>query len=179
MRKYDFSIAKTVNRLMPHYLGGRKLILFLQGILYPLQPLQDKFATWAYEKRMEAAMTSQIILFTYFLNYKFRKYFVDKTQSISIDDGDINGLPMYWEIAGYPDNPVLRYEDELVGTEERAVLHYYGEQSETSSVSFVVRCPEIDTNIISLEEMRNMVAFWVARYKLAGKKFKIIIPNLQ
>ena len=36
MRNYRINTDRLVNQLVPHYLGGRKLILFLQAILQPL-----------------------------------------------------------------------------------------------------------------------------------------------
>lgn len=35
--RYKLSIDRTVNRLVPHYLSGRRFILFVQSCLYPLQ----------------------------------------------------------------------------------------------------------------------------------------------
>lgn len=58
--RYFINFDKTVNQFVPHYLGGRKLILFLQSILVPLQQLNKEFSEWAKEKRIEASMTSQI-----------------------------------------------------------------------------------------------------------------------
>ena len=70
MRNYRINTDRLVNQLVPHYLGGRKLILFLQAILQPLNSLNIKWKEWADEKRIEAAMTSQVIMMEYFLNHK-------------------------------------------------------------------------------------------------------------
>ena len=99
MRSYRINTDRMVNQLVPHYLGGRKLILFLQAILQPLNSLNVKWKEWADEKRIEAAMTSQVIMMEYFLNHKFRKYFLDTSEHIVISDGAINGVPIYWEDA--------------------------------------------------------------------------------
>ena len=89
MRSYRINTDRIVNQLVPHYLGGRKLILFLQAILQPLNSLNIKWKEWADEKRIEAAMTSQVIMMEYFLNHKFRKYFLDTSEHIVISDGAI------------------------------------------------------------------------------------------
>ena len=98
MRSYRINTDRMVNQLVPHYLGGRKLILFLQAILQPLNSLNVKWKEWADEKRIEAAMTSQVIMMEYFLNHKFRKYFLDTSEHIVISDGAINGVPIYWKM---------------------------------------------------------------------------------
>lgn len=49
MRSYRINTDRIVNQLVPHYLGGRKLILFLQAILQPLNSLNIKWKEWADE----------------------------------------------------------------------------------------------------------------------------------
>ena len=135
MRSYRINTDRIVNQLVPHYLGGRKLILFLQAILQPLNSLNIKWKEWADEKRIEAAMTSQVIMMEYFLNHKFRKYFLDTSEHIVISDGAINGVPIYWEdanknicefplynegeieVSGHPTTP-LRWKDEKMPTSD-------------------------------------------------------------
>ena len=46
MRSYRINMDRLVNQLVPHYLGGRKLILFLQSILQPLNSLNIGWVTW-------------------------------------------------------------------------------------------------------------------------------------
>lgn len=33
--RYVIDFAKTINRLVPYYIGGRKLILYLQALMKP------------------------------------------------------------------------------------------------------------------------------------------------
>ena len=69
--RYKLSIDRTVNRLVPHYLSGRKFILFVQSCLYPLQRTNEWFRSFTRERHIEARMTSQVIYFEWFLNYRF------------------------------------------------------------------------------------------------------------
>ena len=41
--RYAINLDKTVNQLVPYYLGGRKLILYLQALMKPLQTINDAF----------------------------------------------------------------------------------------------------------------------------------------
>lgn len=41
--RYKLPIDRSVNRLVPHYLSGRRFILFVQSCLYPLQSLNERF----------------------------------------------------------------------------------------------------------------------------------------
>ena len=69
--RYYINFDKTINQLVPYYIGGRKLILYLQALMSPLRRLNDDFVSYAKETRIEAAMTSQIFKFEWFLNHKF------------------------------------------------------------------------------------------------------------
>lgn len=172
MRDYTVNTDKLVNRLVPHYLGGRRLVLFLQSCMQPLNSLAKQWKEWADEKILEASTTSQVILLEYYLNHKFNKYLSDKSQRIVISDGTANGLPIYREGVETPDHTSLYYEDE--GAEQATVLRYKDEQTTTSDVSFAVSCPLVDPQLISEEEMTAMISSHVRKYCIAGKKFKVI-----
>ena len=57
--RYRINFDKTINQLVPYYLGGRRLILYLQALIRPLQQANESFVEYAKETRIEAAMTSQ------------------------------------------------------------------------------------------------------------------------
>ena len=61
--RYKLPIDKLVNQLVPHYLGGRKYILFIQSLVYPLKIINDRFIDFAKERHIEARMTSQVMYF--------------------------------------------------------------------------------------------------------------------
>ena len=53
MKRYNLPTDRLVNQLVPHFLGGRKYILFIQSLVYPLKSLNERFrrfATRSYEK---------------------------------------------------------------------------------------------------------------------------------
>lgn len=75
--RYKLPVDRLVNSLMPHYLSGRRFILFVQSCLYPLQSLNERFRAFARERHIEARMTSQVIYFEWFLNHRFGKYICD------------------------------------------------------------------------------------------------------
>ena len=122
MRSYRINTDRLVNQLVPHYLGGRRAILFLQSCLQPLNSLNEKWKTWADEKRLEAAMTSQIILLEYYLNHKFNKYLLDRSKRIVVSDGVVNGVPIFWESGdGHGSDLILYLEKHPVRTRYSAI----------------------------------------------------------
>ena len=92
--RYYINFDKTVNQLVPYYIGGRKLILYLQALLHPLRKLNDDFIAYAKETRIEAAMTSQIFKFEWYLNRKFKQYFIHGGK-ITIKNSEVLGTPIY------------------------------------------------------------------------------------
>ena len=63
-RDYSININKQVNRLVPYYLRGRKMLLFLQGVCAPLGFFNDEetgFNTWAHKSLLDLSMTGQTV----------------------------------------------------------------------------------------------------------------------
>ena len=85
--KYYIDIVKTVNQLTPHYLTGRKLLLFLYATLQPLQDTINSFCAWAKETSIEANMTSQVIMLAWYINHKLGKYYTNSEDTVIIEDG--------------------------------------------------------------------------------------------
>lgn len=173
MRSYRIDMERLVNRLVPHYLGGRRLILYLQSVLKPLDTLNKTWKEWADEKRIEAAMTSQVIMLEYYLNRKYNKYLLNKSRRIVISDGDVNGVPLYWESneSNGIDTMTLYQESEDGDTVK---LRWKDEKLASSDVSFLVNCPAVNTQLITQDELTAMISYHVSRYKIAGKKFKVM-----
>lgn len=95
--RYNLPTDRLVNQLVPHFLNGRKYILFLQSLVYPLQVLNERFTDFTKEKHIEARMTSQVMWFEWYLNYKFRKYLADAHDGIYIKESSLIGVDIYHE----------------------------------------------------------------------------------
>lgn len=170
--RYLINFDKTINQLTPHYIGGRKLILLMQALVSPLQTLSKDFSEYAAEKRIEASMTSQILPFTWFLNRKFRKYSLQETGSITITNSTTLGVPIYNENAdvAQTDNLSLYTEKENKGKD----FYYQNERTDANTYSFIIHSPAVDTSLISKETYISMLTYWIERYRLAGKTYKIV-----
>lgn len=171
--RYYINFDKTINQFVPHYIGGRKLILLLQSLMSPLQTVNDSFVEWAKETRIEASMTSQIFKFEWFLNRKFKKYFLNGEGQISIKNGEKLGVAIYHQSADIAetDNMVLYQESEGAITGEP--LFYADEKTDESSVSFTVFTPQIDEKLITCEAYLAMMSYYIDKYRLAGKTYNI------
>ena len=176
--RYRLPIDKLTNRLVPHYLSGRRYILFLQSIVHPLQSLNDWFVGFARQKQIEARMTSQVLYFEWYLNHKFGKYLADDKDRIYLSESKPLGVDLYHEGAD-PSKPfTVWYESEKVmtaaPTEEPRQMSHTAEEKAIGKVSFMVCVPEI---AISEHEFVYMLSHTVNTYKLAGKTYLIKINS--
>lgn len=169
--RYRINFDKTINELMPHYLGGRRLILFIQSLMSPLQVVADQFSDWAKEKRIEASMTSQVFKLEWFLNHKLRKYFAGRNDRIAVVTRETSGLPLHFQDANISlaENPVFYY----MGEGDGVAMHKTDELTQTNHASFTVYSPQINPDLISEEQYVAMLSYWVDRYRIANKTYII------
>lgn len=178
--RYKLPIDKLVNQLVPHYLGGRKYILFIQSLVYPLKIINDRFIDFAKERHIEARMTSQVMYFEWYLNHKFGKYFADKNDRIYIQDSQIIGIDLYRESSKYG-KPFVIWKDmkesELTDDplEKPREFYFITEEKAINKVSFMVCVPRIQG--ISQKEFVYMLSSVVNTYKIAGKTYLIKIDT--
>lgn len=171
--RYYINFDKTINQLVPYYIGGRKLILYLQALMSPLRRLNDDFVSYAKETRIEAAMTSQIFKFEWFLNHKFSKYFAHGGR-ISIKNTAVLGVPIYKESANIDESlNMLVYHSTETKIARQLTLYRSDEKTKESTVSFIVTTPQIDTKLISEQKYIAMLKYVIDRYRLANKTYII------
>ncbi len=176
--RYILPTDRIVNQLTPHYLTGRKYILFLQSLLYPLFTLNEKFVAFAWEKHIEARMTSQIMYFEWFLNHRFGKYLANKSESICISESTSVGVDIYHENAQNGKPFTVWFENEQLAAinpiEKPKEFYYLTEEKTINKVSFMVCVPKIN---ISEQEFVYMLSYVVNTYKIAGKTYLIKINS--
>lgn len=176
--RYRLPTDTLVNRLTPHYLSGRRYLLLLQSLVWPLQSLNDRFCTWARERQIEARMTSQVMWFEWWLNYRFRRYFRDANDAIRIADSTSLGIDLYHESATTGRPFTLWYDGEQVATdregEQPRPLYLHAEEKATGKVSFMVCVPPIT---IPTQEFVYMLSYAVNTYRTAGKTYLVKIDG--
>lgn len=171
--RYFINFDRLVNQIVPYYLGGRKLILFLQSIVSPLQSLNDNFAEWGRERRIEASMTSQIFKLEWFLNRKFSCFFLNTAEKITISNSTNSGVALYYQDANSHEDPVIYTQSEYYKSNTDFILYRTSESPDMSSYSFVVNSPAINTRAINRQEYLSQLQYWIDRYRLAGKTYII------
>lgn len=179
MRSYTINTDRVINELVPHYIGGRKLILFLQSCMQPLKTINKEFSLMASQKILDANMTSQVILFENYLTNKYNKYFSDVSQKITISEGQVTGTLMYSKDSEHSDKTITLYEEGETPTtgHSTASFRLQNENSIVNAINFVVVCPKINNDLISNDEVISMITYDVNRYRVSGRKFNIVINS--
>ena len=177
LTRYNFNTAKIANALLNYQITNRARILFTQALVYPIQSIADKFKDKIIELHIEAAMTSQIFYFEWFLNRKFKKYFTSDLDVIVILDAQDKGQPIFLQSEKSKDNFLTVYESENELKSELKPLYKTLEDNATKrEKNFTVFIP--DNTTISTKDLTNMVKFYVDKYKVAGKTYDIkVIKN--
>lgn len=178
--RYKLSTDRLVNRLLPHYLCGRRFVLMVQSMMYPLQSLNVHFEIFAREKHIEARMTSQVIYFEWYLNHLFGRYLQDPLQRITLSEAPELGVDLYHEGAddARPYTVWFQGEQILAGdaSEEPRPMYLRGERKTLCEVSFMVCVPAV---IIPERELVSMLCFVVERYRTAGKTYLIHVEDME
>lgn len=176
--RYKLNTNKLVNQLVPYYLSGRRYILYIQSILYPIQALNDRFVTFAKEKQIEARMTSQSLYFEWYLNRKFSQYFQDINNSLYIKDSESLGVDIYHEVSDYGKPFTVWFENDIISAlsdqEWPKELYHLAEEKIINKVSFIVHVPAIR---IPEQEFVYIISHSINTYKLAGMTYLIKIDS--
>lgn len=128
---------------------------------------------------MEANMTSQILPFEWYLNYKFSKYLKDPSDRIWICENESKGVDIYHEISDYSKPFTIWHNREEItpDTPDQDLpreFYLIAEEKKLNKVSFVVMVSEI---IVPEREFIYMLSYVVDRYKIAGKTYLIKIDK--
>lgn len=169
--RYQLNINKSVNDLTHFAIRGRKYILLLQSMLYPIQQNNDKFVQFANDKHIEARMTSQIIYFEWFLNYKLKEYYVNQADHITIESEATMGIPIFHGT----NNATFVLWERGVNNSISPVFYHKSEELEVNRYSFIVNCPTIQDQLKN--EFSFALKYWVDKYKTAGKTYLIKIKS--
>ena len=176
--RYRLPTDRLVNQLVPHYLPGRRFILFVQSLVWPLKTLNDRFVEFAKEKSIEAAMTSQVFYFEWYLNRKFGGYLADPSQKIYITESPSIGVSLWHEDAAYSVPFTVWFEGERIlsanESEQPRPMRLAAEQKAVGKASFTVCVPSI---AIPEYEFVYMLSRTVNTYKIAGKTYLIKIDS--
>lgn len=148
--KYNITNSRIISMVLPFYARGRKTILLLEAISHPLVSIHTAYKSWALERMIEAHITSQPMSIIWYLNYVFRKYFKNKTDSFRISQDAANQNSVVWYVEEQylheGSTPwLLENSSETLSDGNKLVTRNYNEQQgETASADITVYAPQIN-----------------------------------
>jgi hypothetical protein len=171
MRDYNLNVNQLVTRLIPHFVRKPVHIAFLQTLTRPLTTVNVAFREFVAEKRIEANLTSQTMLFENYLNRTFMQYFDKPSERIQILHGAEDGLPVYFTYEEGVIDPVVYNLAEAFEGYETVSLTFITEGVGSLPFNFRLSLPR------SLQDRRGVVGQIievVEKYKIGGYGYDII-----
>lgn len=109
VQRYEVNSKTLVGRLVPFFLRGRRMLLFLSAVSSPLDSVNRPFLTWARNTIIDAATTSQVIVMKWMLKSKLQGYFKDSKDEFEFDTYDrSNYATLYENQAEQLDHPEIK-----------------------------------------------------------------------
>jgi len=183
--RYRLFADRIINMLTYNFIRGRRHVLWLQSLVFPLEMLNESTQKFFRDKALEARMTSQVMWFEWYLNYLFGEYFANPGDRITLQHYESLGVPIYYdnEQGRNPDKqesdpkPFVVYNDGETENPDPELqsqpLHHQNESFLKYTVSFEVKIPLLDSTKIKTNEFTAMIAFVIEKYRTAGKDYKL------
>ena len=179
----DFSFIKIDNsriiaRLLPYWLRGKKVFLFLKAILHPLVPVHTSFIEWAKDKYIKAHITSQKQSLEWYLNYRLKNHFANVTLSFEIlyDTCSIENViftESEKDLRREHTAPIyFNDEESKVG---EMILRQKGEVKEATVTGNIYAPAITPTSNYSTEDYRREITSIVNQFITNFKKYNVII----
>lgn len=150
--RLNITNSKVICEALPFYARGRKLVLLLEAISFPLISIHNAFKEWALERMIEASVTSQSTVLVWYLNHVFRKHFKDKDDSFKIvTDATEDGATIWFlneQVLHVGNTPWMLDDEneENINKLDRLVTRNYGEIDEITA-DVLIYAPQINESI--------------------------------
>lgn len=158
-------------RLIPHFIRKPVHKAYLQALAKPLETINNSFKAFVAEKRIEAALNSQTMLFEQYLNSNFAKFFSNPSERIQIIHSTAAGLPVFFIQENEIFNPVIYNLSEQYDGGEILSLNFMAESAGALPYAFRLVIP------ISLQNNTEVIGHiieLVEKYKIGGFGYDII-----
>lgn len=180
--RYNITNSRIISMILPFYARGRKIIMFLDAISYPISSIHLQFKKWALERLIESSITSQQMSLVWYLNYKFKSYFKNSSDTFQISTRSSDTSETIWYIDEYvyhtgttPWMPKNKSE-QLKQNAKKLVTRNFGEKEELLT-DVLIYAPEIEeTTFIYNETYINEIRKCIDKYlTVHGLSYTVII----
>lgn len=171
--------AKLVGRILPFYLRGRRIALFILACLSPLVSCHKRFMSWALENWIAVHITCQKKSIIWYLNYKFKQYYANPNDSFHIEFGIIGKHNLLFRNVDY--HQILEWTGPIYFNEEsnqidEMVIYGKDEVVERTGVAYITVPRAVYTNSFSEQRYFNEINNVLHKYMINFRKYNIIMP---
>lgn len=171
--------GKLLGRLLPFWLRGKRITLFLLAILSPLISLHNKFKGWALEHYIVAHITAQRKSIEWYLNYKLKSHFlepdkrfqvfcgVDKPENIIFRNSEFHNIEAYTA-------PIYYNDEEDKGNHEM-ITYYKDEVVEATGAASIYAPKIIETISYDMTDYIKDIHSYLDKFITNFRKYNIII----
>ena len=187
MRDYSIDTARQVCRLLPYYLRGRRMVLFLQAVSSPLSFFNTgdrPFNPWAHRKLLELSMNGQKIRLEWWLNNIFvSDYGIElrEGQAITIREEEVGSAILYSrnEIRNHDSAPlfyphyiptVTRLRNDHEDAAKKNTVTRYRNESGGQGAWFVISIPYAGDDH---DDIVRKVGLSVSKFVPVGTMYKV------
>ena len=192
--RYSVSNASLIGRLLPFFARGRKLSMFLYGIMLPIEHIHDAFKEWALKRIVESVATSQPIIFRWYLKKMMGQYIENKNDEFSfgysVQDGYLKVYEDEAELTSHlPSDNFWMFEDnddmenmleqEITDLdEEHCFVAYNAEEviETDGSGNLSIYAPK-QVSTCESEDYVRMIRQCVAKYLIYDMEYNVRILN--
>lgn len=187
MRDYSINTARQVCRLLPYYLRGRKMILFLQAVSSPLSFFNTgdtAFNPWAHRKLLELSMNGQKIRLEWWLNNIFVSDYgitLRPGQLITIREEEVGNAIVYSrrEIRNHDSAPlfyphyiptVTRLRENVADAAKKNTVTRYRNEAGGQGAWFVITIPYAGEDH---QDIIRKVGLSISKFVPVGTMYKV------
>lgn len=174
VNRYAIDFHRLVNSLVPHFMGGRKLILLLQSLVSPLKAVNTTFVQWAREYRLTALTNAQCMRLDYYLRHRLGDFVANTGEPFEFVHPRPSAVILYSMTLDTAPKTVMYGNDETGGN--GVVFKKRGEILDSENGSFIVKAPAVKTDAPETEYL-NRIRNIIDTYRVAGKTFDIQIKQ--
>ena len=189
--KYAVDNQKLVSRLLPYFLRGKKILLFLLSIISPIESLHFNWRKWALAKTIEASASTQPVVFRWYLKKMLQPYMANPNDEFRIgvgeaeyylyifeDDADFNkytNFGYYWLFENLADkNDIVNRHIDNAGEENWILIKERGENTDDTEAAVTISAPSHISTISDSDYVR-MIKQCVEKYLVYDIQYEITI----
>lgn len=176
--KYKVDLSATIGKVLPFYMRGRKVSLFLEAILKPIEMLHEAWVRWSEERIIDTSMTSQPLAIAWYLKHKLYDHLINKSDEFLVKNGiDSPTSILFTESESFKSD---EYSQHVYCMDENMEVLTMTVMTKVEviddNINFAIIAPEVkETSMYDEDDYKHEITRLVNNYNTSFKTYQIII----